>query len=99
MSDRKIVQFVADHGVDKVRFTIPTQPLRRIFNMIAFTSSEDDPVQCECKIREDRYKVSDNYKIILQPLDEKYAYESFYIMDLESLMERQPDKYKMFTVG
>lgn len=41
----------------------------------------------ECEIVEDRYKVSDGYKVTLKPLDSNYASRHFYQNDFVSLVE------------
>lgn len=40
-----------------------------------------------CKIDESRYKVEDGYKITLQPIDNRFAHEHYYIDDFISLMK------------
>ena len=41
----------------------------------------------ECVIVEDRYKISDNYKIEVQSLEEGYGRKTFYIGDFLGLLE------------
>lgn len=55
---------------------------------LAFTSSSSKEKWVECKIVEDRYKLSDNYKVTLEALEEGYGREHYYQMDFESLLEK-----------
>jgi hypothetical protein len=56
-----------------------------------------------CTIDEARHKISDNYKITLVEKDPddplSASSETFYIMDLESLMRESPDRFKMEAVN
>ena len=81
-------------GVENVRFKILMRPLR-IYGPIVITSSQDEEVMVECVIDESRYKVRENYKIGLKSLDPRFGSESFYICDLEGLMERNPTDFIM----
>ena len=42
---------------------------------------------CECKIVEDRYKVSDGYKVTLQSLNYYFGREHYYQSDFESMLK------------
>jgi hypothetical protein len=89
-----LVDAILAKGVANTRFMIPCRPLHGC-GFIAFTSSSDEPVVTECEIDESRYAVADDYKITLRPLDRKFASESFYIMDLASLMKSCPDDFRI----
>ena len=41
---------------------------------------------CECRVVEDRYKVSEGYKVTLQPLDDNFLSAHFYQSDFISLL-------------
>ena len=41
----------------------------------------------ECVVSEHRYRLEDNYKISLVPIDPRFAGRDFYICDFESLLE------------
>jgi len=89
---------IIEHGVDKVRFTIPCNPLRSMLGLITFSCMTDEPVMQECVIDESHYKVAGNHKITLRPVDPAYASQDFYFMDLRSMMRMYPDRYRMTVV-
>lgn len=83
------------HGVAKLRFFIPVAPLRTL-GPIAYTSSDDERIVKECvAVESPNRAVADGYKIALQPVDTNYARETFYQMDLESLMHKYPEDYRV----
>src|SRR5665213_849837 len=85
-------------GVENVRFFIPCSPLHSLHGFglpLGMTSSDDPMIEQECRIDERLYKVKDDYKITLVPLNEGYASVNFYFMDLRSLMREQPEKFRM----
>ena len=92
----------AQHGQSNLRFFLPTQPLR-LFPVlgIAWTSSEDETAEKEFVVDDGgRYpKFSDNYKISLRCLDPKFADRDFYICDLESLMQEEPEAFRVSFLG
>ena len=55
---------------------------------IAFTSSNSKEKWVECKIVEDRYKLSDGYKVTLEALEEGYGREHYYQTDFKRLLEQ-----------
>lgn len=81
-----IKENVTDKGINNIRFWILMHPVNNILG-ICFTCSSDPEYWVECKVVEDRYKVSDGYKITLQPLDERFAREHYYQEDFKSLVE------------
>lgn len=92
----------AQHGQSNLRFFLPTQPLRLFPPLgIAFTSSEDETQIKEFIVNSDgRYpRFSDNYKISLMCLDGKFADRDFYICDLESLMDQEPENFRVSFLG
>jgi hypothetical protein len=93
MQPVNISELAKIHGVENLRFFFPASPLQ-VCGPIAFTSSEDEQTVIESKAVErfNRYVV-DRYKMILQPLDVKYAGSDFYIRDFESLCEEIPDSF------
>lgn len=54
---------------------------------IIYISTSSREKWVECKIVEDRYKVSDGYKVDLKSLEDGYARESFYQSDFTSLIK------------
>lgn len=86
------------HGADRLRFFVPTTKLRTMFfGLLHYTDSSDEQVIQECVVDESGYnrKVVDGYKIVLQPLDDSYAAQEFYQMDLESLMHSDPERFRV----
>jgi len=46
-------------------FLVPMKPLRTVFGMFAYTSSDDPDTIVPCRISEKKHKLKDNYKITL----------------------------------
>lgn len=46
--------------------------------ILSYKSEPSEETWVECRIVEDRYKVSDGYKVELKALDDQYGSESFY---------------------
>jgi hypothetical protein len=72
-------------GIDAVRIKTKMFPLNTMFG-ISFTSSGDKPKEVLCKLDEKQYKFADKYKTTLVPEDEKYAYEHYYLCELDSML-------------
>lgn len=95
MSRYNIKDLVAKFGVDGLRFFIPMRPVHSLHALglpLGITSRGDEDVIKECRIDERRYKMKDNFKIELRPVDEGeteqyFGTDTFYIMDLESMLE------------
>ena len=68
-----------------VYFMWPMRPLHAV-GPIGFTCSSDKSEMQKCRIDESRYKVQENFKIMLRAEDPAYSYESFYLMDLFTLL-------------
>lgn len=100
MTRVNISELAKAQGVDRLRFFIPVRPLHSYFGIIHCTSSSDEPVIKECVADETRYnrKVTEGYKIILRPLDPTFAYEEFYQTDLQNLIYRHPDLFRIAVV-
>ena len=58
-----------------------------VITPFGFGMTSGDFSWVECEISEDRYKLSEGYKISLRPLDRRFAGRDFYILDFESLLE------------
>jgi hypothetical protein len=106
--DIDIAELVKQRGAHSVRFRIPVKPLYSLHRLgipMGFTLSDDPSVIMPCMIDEQRYRVADGYKIMLRPIndrgdpDMRFGYETFYQMDLESLMRRFPNDYRLELVG
>lgn len=54
----------------------------------AYTSSTDKEEWVECEVVEDRYIVSDGYKVTLKAIDKRYGSRDFYQSDFESLLDK-----------
>lgn len=108
--ERDIAEMVQKYGVKNVRFFVPLRPMRLLPfwttpATIGFTSSDDDEVMVECEIIETRYKVADGYKIQLTPVNSEpdflgrvFGTETFYKMDLTSLLRRNDDDFKAYVL-
>lgn len=74
-------------GNDNVSFLLPMSRLHFVPVIgLAYTTSSDPQQNIICKISEDKYKLSDNYKTTLVSTTEGYGQKHFYISDLESLI-------------
>lgn len=102
-----IVALAKEYGVTNLRFRIPMRPLEMagIIPGIAFKSSNSQERPTLCKIDESRYVVADDYKITLEHdvelAEDGDAYcgkEHYYISDLESLINRNPEDFQVFIV-
>jgi hypothetical protein len=83
----KIDKLVEKEGMDNLLFIVPLLPVQDL-GFVKITSSSDDHVNVPCHISEERYKVSEGYKITMVSDIPEYGYEHFYQMDLESLIKR-----------
>lgn len=83
------------HGAENMRFFFPAQPLQTFLG-IGFVSGDDERTLVEAvadeKVRPNR-NVSEGYKVLLKPLDERFAPEDFYQGDFESMSESLPDEF------
>ena len=73
-------------GIESCLFLVPMKPVRTFMGMIAFTSSEDNDVIVPARITEERYKISDDYKITLKSDYSLYGKVNFYLSDLEMMI-------------
>lgn len=58
------------------------------FGIFCFTSSTTREKWVECEIVEERYKVSDGYKVELRAIESGYGKETYYQSDFESLVKK-----------
>lgn len=87
MKDLSIEQLVAKHGAENLRFLVALRPLRKMI-FFAYTSTSDPEEMKLCRIVEERYKLSENYKVELKAEDTNFGKQSFYVMDLNSLLRQ-----------
>jgi hypothetical protein len=86
------------HGVENLRVFMPAL-IMNSFVGIGFTSSsggKDEFTTVECRIKTGVYNrdlIKDNYKIYVEPIDSKYAYEDKYVSDFDSALERESDRF------
>lgn len=79
----QFIQTLLDSGVDKFLFMVPMRPLRTgPFGFITYTSSSDTETIVPCAIVQDRYPLSDNYKIELKSTLPQFGSAKFYVDDL-----------------
>lgn len=98
--DDKIKELVAEYGAKNLRFFIPMRPLEYVGLIpgIAIKSSNTPEQLVECELNEDRYSIADNYKLTLRAINMAFGQEHFYITDFESLMARNPERYKVYAI-
>jgi len=85
----RIRRIVAQHGIDNLLFLVPLRPLRKIL-FIQYTSSSDEPILVPCKLVEKRYKISDGYKLEVQPIEDYekvFGSRTFYQSDFYHLID------------
>ena len=83
-----IRELAKQYGVENLRFTLKEVPLRSC-GFICYTTSDDEPLEGEFEVSEERYRVIDNYKIGFRPaIVDGYvlAPRPYYIMDLEAMI-------------
>jgi len=87
----KLTEVIKKHGISNLRFLVNMKPIRTYFGLISMTSSSDPDILMLCEIVEDKHKISDNYKITLQSIDQidgLHGREHYYISDLEMMIEQ-----------
>jgi hypothetical protein len=94
-----LIELIAEYGSNNLYFQIPMRRLEMIGLIpgIAIKSSTTPEDSVLCRIDESRYKLLDNYKITLRATEEIYGREHFYISDLESLLRRNSETFKLFV--
>lgn len=96
MSDTKwssLAEVAEEHGVENIRvFYLATE--RQSFMGMSFSCSSDPRYTVEGRfVESELYRVADNYKVRVQPLDETYGGEEYYSHDFESLSGKFPDEF------
>lgn len=95
----KLADVAKEHGVENIRVFFVTSKLNRMPIIgIGFTSSSDEEVVVEGRIRADASNrvnrdVRNDYKFIVDPIDGDYAYQEYYNADFESMSQRVPDSW------
>jgi len=82
-----IVQFIEENGPEKVRLLIPMRPVHSVFGIFGFTSTENAESLMLCSPVFDRYERGGNYKIEVQAEVPEFGRRSFYVSDLNSLVQ------------
>lgn len=73
-------------GKDNVIVQMASRPLHIVpLLSLGFTSSNDEPIETFFRVVEKRYKLNENYKIELEPLEEGFGKETFYQADFKIL--------------
>jgi hypothetical protein len=81
------------HGEDLL-FLVPLHPLRSVFGIMSYTSSNDGELLAPARITQERYEIKDRYKVTLKPIYPGLETRHFYISDLESLI--RDDQVQVF---
>ena len=96
-----------EYGIDKLRFFIPMRQVHGLSGFgiagLGITTSSDPMVRTECRIDERRHKLFDAHKLELRAVNDQdpdnyYGSESFYQIDLKSLMRENPDDYQVYAL-
>ncbi len=89
----KIAELAEKHGVENLRVFYPATE-RQSFMGLSFSCSSDPKTVVEGRLVEgDLYKVVDDYKVRVQPLDPFYGSEEYYSQDFESLADKFPHEF------
>lgn len=84
----KLIETIKKNGIENCIFLIPMKPVRTVLGLISYTSSSDEDFVVPAEICEERYKVSENYKITLKSIYKGFGKEHLYVMDLEQLIDQ-----------
>lgn len=94
MTMDKLLKMIEEQGVEKIRFEAPFKTSGVMTPLGLMVGSNDPEEMMLCRINEDRYKVSDHYKITLEPCkatpeakSEDWYNEDYYLLDLCSLID------------
>jgi hypothetical protein len=83
----ELKRFLDAHGgVENFRCFAKMPKCDRIPGLGLAITNDDNITWTECKIDESRYKIEDAYKIRLRSIDERFAYEDYYVSDFFSLI-------------
>lgn len=93
-------ELAAEYGAKNLRFCVPMSKLEYagIIPGIAFRSSNSPVEVVECLVNEDRYQVSEGYKITLEAVDPNFGKHHYYQMDLESILRSGPETHRIFVI-
>lgn len=80
-----IQEIIKKYGVENVFVEIKSKKLHRCL-FLTYTTSDEAKSKI-CHINEDRYKISEDYKITLAPDDKNFAKHHYYISDLNSIID------------
>ncbi len=100
----KIADIVAEYGAKNLRIFVPMQRIHGLVGFpIGFTDSSDPYVDTECMIDEERYKVSDGYKIMFRAVNDTdpnayYGTKSYYQMDFNSMRRSCPEDFRIYIL-
>ncbi len=83
----ELKEFIEKNGKENCLFLLPMKEIRTFLGFIKYRSSSDPDIIVPCKINEDEYKISDNYKITLKSIYPQFGKEHFYISDLENMIK------------
>jgi len=84
----KTKELIEKYGIDNIIAIINIRPSRNILG-VYYTSGSDKANPVPCKFVEDRYKVKDNYKFTLKPIEpygRAYGCRHFYQSDFDQMV-------------
>lgn len=83
-----LTQAILTDGVENVRFECPLNPIDFVIGGVALCNASES-VRTLCKVTEKRYKVENNYKLTVVPVDENLMVGSnnYYISDMIGLIK------------
>lgn len=97
----ELLKIIEDNGIENIIFLLPMRPLRSILGVFQYTTSDDLMMIVPAKITEERYKLTDRYKISMKSIynspnsgitekieTNNFGTEHFYLSDLTSLLDQ-----------
>lgn len=84
-----IKENIIDKGMDNARFWVRMHKTHYFPLLGIAYETNDEEYWVECCVIEERYKLSDGYKITLKPLDNRFSKRDFYQSDFESCIRSE----------
>lgn len=80
-------ELASKHGIENLVFLLKMKPVRTVFGLIAYKSSNDAEVLVPCVVdASSRYGTDLAYKVTLKAMEEIYGRDTFYVSDLEQII-------------
>ncbi|NFH01304.1 hypothetical protein FC831_13635 [Clostridium botulinum] len=91
----ELTQMILNEGIENVIINAPMNKVDMVVSQLGIVlSNGSEYSNVDCLIKEYQYKVKDNYKINLVPLNQNYVARSFYTSDLMNMIKEGRVKIK-----